>query len=84
MTERMDEFYSSIDKTLVEEILRGDDEYLVRTSRQDDEVQRLIGALNQDTLLLVDRLLSEQCAIGELRERAYFQAGFRVALELVR
>ncbi len=84
MTERMDAFYTRVGKTLVEDILHEDGEYLVRTSRQDDEVKRLLGVLNQDTALLVDNLLTEQLAIGELREEAYFRAGFRLALELTR
>lgn len=84
MTERMDAFYTRVGKTLVEDILHEDGEYLVRTSRQDDEVKRLLGVLNQDTASLVDNLLTEQLAIGELREGAYFRAGFRLALELIR
>ena len=84
MTERMDAFYTRVGKTLVEDILHEDGEYLVRTSRQDDEVKRLLGVLNQDTALLVDNLLTEQLAIGDLREEAYFRAGFRLALELTR
>lgn len=84
MTERMDAFYTRVGKTLVEDILHEDGEYLVRTSRQDDEVKRLLRVLNQDTASLVDNLLTEQLAIGELREGAYFRAGFRLALELTR
>lgn len=84
MTERMDAFYTRVGKTLVEDILHEDGEYFVRTSRQDDEVKRLLRVLNQDTASLVDNLLTEQLAIGELREGAYFRAGFRLALELTR
>lgn len=84
MTDRMDAFYSCIQKTLVEDILNEDGEYLVRTSRQDAEVKRLFGVLDRDTVPLVDNLLTEQLAIGELREGAYFRAGFRLALELTR
>lgn len=84
MTERMDTFYSCMSKAIVEDLLKEDGEYLVRTSRQDDEVKRLLGAFNQDTALLIDNLLTEQLAIGELREAAYFRAGFRLALELTR
>ncbi len=43
-----------------------------------------MGAFNQDTASLVDNLLAEQLAIGELRECACFRAGFRLALELAR
>ena len=84
MTEQMDAFYACVDNTLVRDILNEDGEYLVRTSRQDDEVKRLLGAFNQDTASLIDTLLAEQLAIAELREAAYFRAGFRLALELVR
>lgn len=84
MTELMDAFYASIGKTLVEDILRGDGEYLVRTSRQDGEVKRLLESFQQDTASQIDNLLAEQLAIGELRESAYFRAGFRLALELTR
>lgn len=84
MTELMDTFYSCVSKTIVQELLNEDGEYLVRTSRRDDEVKRLFGVLDRDTASLVDNLLTEQLAIGELREGAYFQAGFRLALELTR
>lgn len=84
MTELMDAFYASIGKTLVEDILRGDGEYLVRTSRQDGEVKRLLESFQQDAASQIDNLLAEQLAIGELRESAYFRAGFRLALELTR
>lgn len=84
MSNFMDAFYTCVGKTLVADILSQDGEYLVRTSRQDDEVKRLLGVLNQDTASLVDNLLAEQLAIGELREGAYFRAGFRLALELTR
>lgn len=84
MTDRMDAFYSCIQKTLVEDILNEDGEYFLRTSRQDAEVKRLFGVLDRDTVPLVDNLLTEQLAIGELREGAYFRAGFRLALELTR
>ena len=84
MSNLMDGFYNCVSKTIVEELLAEDGEYLVRTSRQDDEVKRLLGAFNQDTASLIDNLLVEQLAIGELRESAYFRAGFRLALELTR
>ena len=84
MTELMDAFYTSVGKTLVEDILCGDGEYLVRTTRQDAEVKRLLGSFHHDTASLIDTLLAEQLAIGELRESAYFRAGFRLALELTR
>lgn len=84
MTELMDTFCNCVSKTIVQELLNEDGEYLVRTSRQDAEVKRLFGALDRDAASLVDSLLTEQLAIGELREGAYFQAGFRLALELTR
>lgn len=84
MTALVDTFYSCVSKAIVEELLAEDGEYLVRTSRQDDEVKRLLGGFNQDTASLIDTLLAEQLAIGELREAAYFRAGFRLALELTR
>ena len=84
MSNFMDAFYTCVGKTLVADILSQDGEYCIRTSRQDDEVKRLLGVLNQDTAPLVDNLLTEQLAIGELREGAYFRAGFRLALELTR
>ena len=84
MTKLMDTFYSCVSKAIVEELLAEDGEYLVRTSRQDDEVKRLLGSFNHDTASLIDNLLTEQLAIGELREAAYFRAGFRLALELTR
>lgn len=84
MTELMDTFYNYVSKTIVEALLNEDGEYLVRTSRQDDEVKRLLGSFQQDTASLIDNLLTEQLAIGELREAAYFRAGFRLALELTR
>ena len=84
MTKLMDTFYSCVGRTIVEDILSGDGEYLIRTSRQDDQVKWLISALDQDIAMRVDDLLTEQLAIGELRECAYFRAGFRVALELAR
>lgn len=84
MTELMDTFYTSIGKTLVADILNGDGEYLVRASRQAAEVKRLSAVLDEGTASRVDELLTEQLAIGELREGAYFRAGFRLALELTR
>ena len=84
MTALVDTFYSCVSKTIVEELLAEDGEYLVRASRQDDEVKRLLGSFNHDTASLIDNLLVEQLAIGELRESAYFRAGFRLALELTR
>ncbi len=84
MTELMDTFCRCVSKAIVEELLAEDGEYLVRTSRQDDEVKRLLGTFNHDTASLIDNLLVEQLAIGELRESAYFRAGFRLALELTR
>lgn len=84
MNNLMDAFYTSVGKTLVAGILEEDGEYLIRTSRQDAEVKRLFGVLDRDTVPLVDNLLTEQLAIGELREGAYFRAGFRLALELTR
>ena len=84
MTELMDTFYSCVNKAIVEELLAEDGEYLVRTTRQDAEVKHLLGSFHQDTASLIDNLLTEQLAIGELRESAYFRAGFRLALELTR
>lgn len=84
MTAPMDTLYNCVSKVIAEEFLNEDGEYLVRTSRQDGEVKRLLGAFHQDTALLIDNLLAEQLAIGELREAAYFRAGFRLALELTR
>ena len=84
MTALVDTFYRCVSKAVVEELLAEDGEYLVRTSRQDDEVKRLLGSFNHDTASLIDNLLVEQLAIGELRESAYFRAGFRLALELTR
>ena len=84
MTELMDTFYNCVGKAIVDELLNENGEYLIRASRQDDEVKRLLGAFNQDTASLIDNLLTEQLAIGELREAAYFRAGFRLAMELVR
>ena len=84
MTELMDTFCRCVSKAIVEELLAEDGEYLVRASRQDDEVKRLLGTFNHDTASLIDNLLTEQLAISELREAAYFRAGFRLALELTR
>lgn len=84
MTALSDTFYSCVSKAIVEDLLAENGEYLVRTSRQDDEVKRLLGSFHQDTASLIDTLLTEQLAIGELREAAYFRAGFRLALELTR
>lgn len=84
MTAPMDTLYNCVSKVIAEEFLNEDGEYLVRTSRQDGEVKRLLGAFHQDTASLIDNLLAEQLAIGELREAAYFRAGFRLALELTR
>ena len=84
MNNLMDSFYTSVGQTLVEDILCEDGEYLVRTSRQDDEVKHLLGSFNHDTASLIDNVLTEQLAISELRESAYFRAGFRLALELTR
>lgn len=80
----MDKFYSCVDKTFVEDMLSGDGEYCVRASRHDEEVKRLIATLDKNIAALVDNLLCEQIAIGELRESAYFRAGFRIALELIK
>ena len=84
VTKLMDTFYSCVSKAVEAEFLDGDGEYLVRTSRQDDEVKRLLGSFNHDTASLIDNLLVEQLTIGELREAAYFRAGFCLALELTR
>lgn len=84
MNNSMDAFYACMDKTFVEDMLSEDGEYLVRIRRQDNEVKRLHSTLDKDIALCVDDLLTEQLAIGELRESAYFRAGFRIALELMR
>lgn len=84
MTKQMDAFYTSLGKTLVADILEEDGEYLVRVSRQDDAVKRLTADLGENAAFRMDDLLVEQIAIGELREGAYFRAGFRLALELTR
>ena len=84
MTELIDTFCRCVGKAIVEEFLAEDGEYLVRASRQDDEVKHLLGSFNHDTASLIDNLLTEQLAISELREAAYFRAGFRLALELTR
>ena len=84
MTNCMGTFYTCVGKTIVGDILSEDGEYCVRTSHQNDEVKRLIADLDKSIAPLVDNLLVEQLAIGELRERAYFRAGFRLALELTR
>lgn len=84
MTEFIDSFYHCVGKTIVADILSKDGEYLVRESRQREEVGRLVRILDGDLAPRVDALLAEQLAIGELRESAYFRAGFRMALELTR
>ena len=84
MTERMDTFYARVSDTLVRDILNGDGEYLIRVSRQDEEVKRLTASLDECIASRVDDLLVEQLAIGELRELAYFRTGFQIALELAR
>ena len=84
MSNLIDGFYNCVSKAIVEELLAEDGEYLVRTTRQDDEVKRLLGSFHHDTASLIDNLLTEQLAISELRESAYFRAGFRLALELTR
>lgn len=84
MNNLMDAFYTSVGKTLVADMLEDDGEYLVRISRQDDAVKRLTADLGENAASSVDDLLVEQMAIGELREGAYFRAGFRLALELTR
>lgn len=84
MTELMDTFCNCVSKTIVQELLNEDGEYLVRVSRQDDAVKRLTADLGENAASRMDDLLVEQIAIGELREGAYFQAGFRLALELTR
>lgn len=82
MTKLMETICGRTCDAMVKEILSGDGEYLVRESRQQEEVERLSRALDSELALRVDNLLSEQLAIGELRESAYFRAGFRMALEL--
>lgn len=84
MTNCMDTFYTCVRKTIVEDILSEDGEYCVRTCRQDAEIKRLNATLDESVISRVDDLLVEQLAIGELRESAYFRAGFRLALELTR
>lgn len=84
MSDLMDTFYSCANKILVEDILSRDGEYLSRRRYMDGEVERLWTALDEDTASQVDDLLTEQLALGELRECACFRAGFRMALELTR
>lgn len=84
MTDRMDTFYAHVDETIVKDILSEDGEYLVRTNRQDEAVKRLMASLDESLASSVDDLLAGQLAIGELRECAYFRAGFRMAIELAR
>lgn len=84
MTDQLEAFYACVDKTIVEDILSEDGEYLVRTSRQNDEIRQLTASLDEGIASRVDDLLAGQLAIGELRECAYFRAGFRMALELTR
>lgn len=80
----MDDFYTCVSKVIEKSILSEDGEYCVRTSRQEEAVKRLVAALDKSIAASVDDLLCEQLAIGELRECAYFRAGFRLALELSR
>lgn len=84
MTELMDTFCNCVRKAIVDELLAEDGEYLVRTRHQDDAVKRLTADLGESAASRVDDLLTEQLAIGELREGVYFRAGFRLALELTR
>ena len=84
MTNLMDAFYTCVSKTIVDEILNEDGEYCIRTSRQDAEIKRLNAIFDESIASRVDDLLAEQLAIGELRECAYFRAGFQMALELTR
>ncbi|MDE6260206.1 MAG: hypothetical protein K2M42_04995 [Oscillospiraceae bacterium] len=84
MTSIMEDFYNCLSKTVVEDILNEDGEYSLRTSHQDDAVKRLTATLDDNIASRIDDLLCEQLAIGELRECAYFRAGFRLALELTR
>ena len=84
MTNLMDDFYTCISKVIEKYLLNEDGEYCVRTSPQDEKVKRLSSSLDKNIASIVDDLLVEQMAIGELRECAYFRAGFRMALELMR
>lgn len=84
MTDLMDAFYTCAKKVLVEDILNEDGEYFSRTRVVEHELKQLIAALDKNTAQRVDDLLTEQIAIGELRECACFRAGFRTALELTR
>lgn len=84
MTEFMDIFYNCVSKILTADILEKDGEYLSRKRYMDEEIKRLYASLGEKTAQRVDDLLTEQIAIGELRECACFRAGFRTALELTR
>lgn len=84
MTDLMDAFYTCAKKVLVENILNEDGEYFSRTRMVEHELKQLNAAVDKNTAQRVDDLLTEQLAIGELRECACFRAGFRMALELTR
>ena len=84
MTGLMDALYTCVGKTIIEDILSEDGEYCIRTTRQDNEIKRLNATLDESIASRIDDLLVEQLAISELRECAYFRAGFRFALELSR
>lgn len=84
MTNLMDTIYGSACEALVKDILNGDGEYLSRVRYLENERTRLTAILDKDTAMSVNDLLDEEGAISELRECAYFRAGFRMALELTR
>lgn len=84
MTSLMDTIYGSTCETLVTGILNEDGEYLSRIRYFENERTRLTALLDNDTAMSVNDLLDEKEAVSELREYAYFRAGFRMALELTR
>lgn len=84
VTDLMDTFYNCVSKTLVADILEKDGEYLSRTRYMEEEMKRVITTMDKDIAHIVDNLVTEQLAIGELRECACFLAGFRMGLELTR
>lgn len=84
MTDLMEMMYGCASKVFTPELLNEDGEYSSRTQYIELEIKQLFADLDRDTMTRVDNVLTNQEAIGQIREAASFRAGFRMALELTR
>lgn len=82
MTDAMDALYLYAQEHLFHMLLAQESNYYVRLHREDQYEQRLRAALDEAGQKILDDLIRTKVDLALSGERAAFQAGIRVALEL--